>query len=180
MKRLAFASLIALLFTACESDDVDPNLGPATNGHYNLYVSGDRTGTYENGEITFWNPGSNGDIIVLGPEKVGEGVDENDPVAMLTLGFYNNGSNGNQQDIFKISLLTKEMSMGTPEEVDQRLFEFDGVLDAQQCVSIGVSGIEILETGENYIKGAFCFRLKQFGERDTVRVHGDFTAVKFQ
>ena len=183
MKRLTFGTLIFLLFTACSSDDAIP--GPATTGQYNIYVSGDRTGTYELGEYTIWNPGSHGDIIVLGYEKVGQGVDDNDPIAELTIQFTKDGSNGNQQDIQKISLATKEVSMGTAEEEDRRLFEHDGVSVAQQCGSAGVAGLVILESGADFVKGTFCYQLERRtlapGDLpETVTVHGDFTATKLQ
>ncbi len=83
MKLLTIALLTALLFTACSEDNEDP--GPAAKGHYNIYMTGDRAGSYENGEVTLWNPGSIGDIIVLGSEKVGEGIDASQPDANTIL-----------------------------------------------------------------------------------------------
>jgi len=181
MKRLTFAALTVLLISACSTDEVNP--GPATQGHYNIYVNGDRTGSYENGEVTLWNPGQIGDIIVLGQENVGQGIDEEDPIVMLTIQFLSNGSNGNQEDIQKISLSTKEMTTGTAEELDQRLFEYDWVSEVPECASFGVAGVKIVDSGRDFIKGTFCFQMERrtlaSGDQpETITVNGDFTAVK--
>lgn len=183
MKRLTFAALTVLLITACSPDDVNP--GPTTQGHYNIYVNGDRTGSYESGEVTIWNPGQIGDIIVLGMEKVGESIGENDPLAQLTIQFLNDGSNGYQEDIQTISLSTKEKTTGTDEELDQRLFEYDWISDVPGCASFGAAGVKIVDSGGDFIKGTFCFQMERrtlaSGDQpETVTVHGDFTAVKLR
>ncbi|MDX1479365.1 MAG: membrane lipoprotein lipid attachment site-containing protein [Saprospiraceae bacterium] len=172
MKRLTFPILAILVLAGCSKEDVagpDPNI----QGQYNIYLSGDRNETYENGKVTLWNPGPNGDIITLGPEEAGQGIDPDDPTAQLTIIFLNDGQNGDQQDIVQVTLRTKEMAQGSYTHQ----FEYEGQTSPANCPV--QSGLLIQESGDNFIRGAYCFELELFagGADETITVQGNFIAI---